>query len=70
MCKKDSTAKQTTDCNIIRHRNEALCILHNWGYSHTLRLCNICWYSTPTMVKRTSLSDSLYVQCRSFSVIC
>ena len=66
MCRKDSRAKHATGCNIIQHRNNALCILDNWGYRHTLRLCNNCWFSTPTMVKRKRLSDTLYLQCLSF----
>ena len=53
MCKTDNTAKQATDCNTVRHRNKALCMLDNWGYRHKHSLCNNCWFSTPTMVKRT-----------------
>ena len=54
-CKKYGRPKQATDYNIIRQRYNALCILGNWGYSHTHRLCNPCWFSTPRMVKRTRL---------------
>jgi len=55
MCKKDGRPKQAIDYNIIRQRNNALCILCNWGNTHTHRLCHACWFSTPTMVKRTRL---------------
>jgi len=52
MCKKDGRPR---DCIIIRQRYNALCWGWDWGYSHTHRLCNACWFSMPTMVKRTRL---------------
>ena len=55
MYKKDGGAKQTKDYNIIRDRNNALCIKGKWGYSHTHRLCKTFLFSTPTVVGRTYL---------------
>ena len=31
----------------------ALCKLYNWGYRHTLRICNTYGFSMATMVRRT-----------------
>jgi hypothetical protein len=31
----------------------------NWGYKHTLRMCNNYWYSTATIIVRTRLSVAL-----------
>jgi len=35
------------------------------GYRHTLRICNIYYFSTATMVARTQLSVTLYVHSLS-----
>ena len=39
----------------------AHCVLETKGYIHTLRICNTYWFSTTTMVARTRLSVTLYV---------
>jgi hypothetical protein len=42
-----------------------LCVLDNWGYRHTLRICNTYCFYTATMVTRTRLNITLYVHCLS-----
>ena len=46
MCKKDGRPKQATQYNKIRQIYNALCILDNWGYSHTHK-----YYVIPVDVK-------------------
>jgi len=43
----------------------ALCIRSNQGCRHTLRICNIYCFFTATMVTRTRLNVTLYVNCMS-----
>ena len=43
----------------------AHCMLDNYGYRHTLRICNTYCFTTATMVKRTGLSVTLYIHCLS-----
>jgi hypothetical protein len=43
----------------------ALCVLDNWCYRHTLRVCNTYCFFTATMVTRTPLTVTLYVPCLS-----
>ena len=52
-----------------RNKAHALCMLDNWCYRHTLRMCNIYCFSTVTLVKGTRLSVSLYVYCLSCVLI-
>jgi hypothetical protein len=40
-------------------------MLDNWGYRHTLRICNTYCFSTATVDRRTRLSVTLYVHCLS-----
>jgi len=44
----------------------ALCMLDNWVYKHTLRMCNTYYFSTATVVTRTRLNVTLYVHCLSY----
>jgi len=39
----------------------AFCMLHNWVYKHTLRVCNTYRFSTAKMVTLTRLNVTLYV---------
>jgi hypothetical protein len=55
MCKKDNRDKQSTECSVMWHWNNPLCILDKGSYRHTLRLCNICWVYTPIIIKRTHI---------------
>jgi hypothetical protein len=48
-----------TDDNMAREH----CMLDNWGYRHTIRVCNTCCFSTATVVVRTRLNVTLYVRC-------
>ena len=43
--------------------NTSLCNLYNWGYKHTLRICNSHFFSTAKIVPRTRLSVTWYVHC-------
>ena len=46
--------------NIAAH---TLCVLHNWGYRHTLRTCSSYCVSTATMVTRTRVIRYTYIAC-------
>jgi hypothetical protein len=41
------------------------CMLDNYGYKHTFRPCNTCYFSTATTVTRTHLNLTLHVHCVS-----
>jgi len=41
----------------------AHCMLYNFGYRHTLGICNTYSSSTATKVIRTRLHGTLYVSC-------
>jgi len=43
----------------------AHCIRNSWGYKHTLRICNTHCIFIATMVARTCLSVTSYVDCMS-----
>jgi hypothetical protein len=43
----------------------AHCMLDNWDYRHTLRICNTYCFSTATMVTRTRLNVTWYAHCLS-----
>ena len=43
----------------------AHCMLYNWGYKHTLKICNTYCLSTTTMVAWERLNVRLYVHCLS-----
>jgi hypothetical protein len=46
-----------------------MCMLDNWGYKHTLRICNTYCFPTATMVARTRLSVKLqYIVCLVSSI--
>ena len=49
-------AGQATDDNTAH----ALCMLNNYGYKHTLGICNIYCFSAATMVARPRLNVTLY----------
>ena len=49
--------RQATDDNMAH----AHCMLDNWGYKCTHRLCNSHCFSTTTMVTRTPLSVTIYL---------
>jgi hypothetical protein len=53
MWRKYSIAGLATDDNMAH----AHCMLDNYGYRHTLRICNTQFFSTATVVTRTSLSS-------------
>ena len=55
---KDGSDRQT-DHKRQYNTAHALCMLDNWSYGHTPRICNS--YSMATMVTRTRLSIRLYV---------
>ena len=42
------TIDATDDNMVLAH-----CVLDNWGYRQTLKICNTYWFSTETMVART-----------------
>jgi hypothetical protein len=44
---------------------KAHCMPDNYGYRHTVRVCNAYCFSTATMVTRTGLSVTLYIHCLS-----
>ena len=48
--------EQSTDDNMAH----AHCMLDNYGYKHTLTMCNTC-FSTATMIARTRLRVRFYV---------
>jgi len=52
-------AGQNTDDNMAH----AHCMLDTQGYKHAIRICNIYWFSTATMVAGTRLNVTLYVHC-------
>ena len=58
MWQKYGTAGQVTDHNTAH----ALCMLDTEGYKHSLRLFNTYCFSTTTVVARTCLNVTLYVQ--------
>ena len=43
----------------------AHCVPHNYGYTRTLTVRNICCFSTVTMVARTQLIVTVYLHCYS-----
>jgi hypothetical protein len=47
----------------------AQCMLHNYGYKHTLRISNPYCFSIATIVAQTCLKVMLYVHCLSCSVL-
>ena len=57
-------AEQATDDSM----THAHCMLDNWGYKHTLRICNTFRFSKITMVARTFLNVTLYVHCLSLLI--
>ena len=58
-------AGQATDDNMAH----ALCMPNNYGYKHTLRICNTYCFSTATMVARPRLNVKLYAHCLACSSI-
>jgi hypothetical protein len=56
--KKNCVAGQAKDDNAMH----AHCMLENQGYRHILRICNIYCFSTATVVVRTLLRVTFYVQ--------
>ena len=57
-------AGQATDYNMTHAR----CMPYNWGYKHTLTICNTCCFPTATMVAGTMVAGTrlivtLYVHC-------
>jgi hypothetical protein len=67
MWKKYGTAWQATDDNILRLMHFACWIKKN--FRHTLRLCNIYFFSTATFVARAHLSVTLYIHCLSGEIL-
>jgi len=60
---KYCTAGQATDCNLAYTH----CMLDNYGYKHTLGICNTYCFSTTKMVARKRLNVTSYVLCLSCS---
>ena len=58
---KYNTARQATDDNTAH----AHYMLDNWGYRHTLRICNAHCFSTTTMVERTPFKCYVILHCIS-----
>ena len=58
---KCDTSRQAADDNIAH----ALCMLDNWGYKQTFRICNTFCISTATLIARTRLCVTLYLHCLS-----
>jgi len=50
--RKHGTARQGTDDNMVHEH----CMLDNYGYRHTLRICNNFCFSAATMVARRRLN--------------
>ena len=59
MREKSGKAGQINDNNIIRH--VALCMLVEYGYRHTIRLCNFDFYGKSSYENR--LNIAMYVHC-------
>ena len=57
---KYCTAGQATDDNM----EHALCMSETDGYKRTLRTCDTYCFAIATMVARTRLSVTLYLQCQ------
>ena len=55
--------KHATDDNMAH----AHCMLDNWSYRHTLRICNTYYFSAATIVALAPLSVTLYIHCLSCS---
>jgi hypothetical protein len=51
------------------NKEHALCMLDNYGYRHTLSICNVYCFFTATMVTRTCYNTTLYVNCLSFFML-
>ena len=47
----------------------AFCMLDNWVYKHTRRICNTYCFSTATLVARTSRNVTLNVHCLSCFIL-
>ena len=60
---KYGTAKQTTNDRIIQRTH---CVLDNYAYKHTLRICNSYCFSTVTMVRQKRFKVTFYALCQSF----
>jgi hypothetical protein len=45
------------------NKMHAHCMLDNYGYKHTRRICNIYCFSTAVTVTRTCLDVTLHVHC-------
>jgi len=60
---KYGTVKRVTDNN--KNVAHALCILDNYDYKYTLRVCNIDYFHRATMVMQTRIHITLNVYCLS-----
>jgi len=58
-------AEQATDDNMAQEH----CLLDTWGYKHTLRMCNINFFPTATMLERTRLLVDVTIHCLSCYLI-
>jgi len=47
------------------HYEHAHCLLDNWGYRHTLRICNTYCFSAATVFTWMLPSDTLHFHCLS-----
>jgi len=56
ICEKYGRVEQATDENTAH----ALCIMDNYGYKHTTRICNTYWSSTATMFNQTRIHINPY----------
>jgi len=59
------TAGQDTNDNMAH----AHCMLDTLGYKYTLRICNTCRFFIATMVTRTRLNVTLYIQRLSYIIL-
>ena len=55
--------------NVDNNTANELCMLYNWGYRHTLRICNTYCFSKVAVVTQMCLSVTVYVRWLSCYVI-
>jgi len=58
-------ARQATDDSVAHVH----CMLENYCYQHTFRICNTCCFSGAKIVAQTCLSMTWYVHCLSWNCL-
>jgi len=46
--------------------DHTLCMLNNWGYRHTTRICNPYCFPTAKTARRMFLDITLYLRCLTY----